>query len=1287
MRKKLLEAMRGIGISIPENSDIQEILHAYSLLYNSISIDQQEKLSLQFWGIIDSLKMPIIEIDHDESARVCFLYQEQKDTGKDLYIQGDFHGYGSTLPSQRLKRLDNTDVMYCITPMKKELQNALITYHFVEVPPEHRDHKADYFYKDHPELKIFVDTNWLPDLRGKHSKAFDKRESQFCVNKENDMSRWCAPEFCEWPTLTDIQKDTRLMHSVQKSDDQIVSGITSLFTDNHNLRSIQIFKPTEQVENIVIVNDGFAYLFCDSLSHLQRFAEKEKCVFIFVSQLGGLGNPNDHPLGLRGLEYHKNVDQYSAFILEKLLPELNKQGILPDPYPTNMTVVGASLSGTAALRMGLTHPNRFGRVIAHSPSPFSKEIIEQISDVTARAEQIQIDIECGQFENLDNAQNDNLSYAHELGKLLKVDVHVGLHGHQYEAWVVDINRSLAAIFNPEQKNAHKLESDPGVFSSTAMNHLLKLMNVSHIPGVSIAYVSSDETIAPIVLGHEDAGREKPITPETIFGAASLSKPVFIYLVLKLIAANKFKDKNKIGPGKFDLESFGLDQFDFNTPLHKILLHPQLIDDKDAEKITLGMVLSHMSGLPITDGGGKNPLKFDFLPGSNEYAYSGVAISYLQKVIEKLTHKSLQELAQKYVFDPLNMQNSSFVPKRSHGDEKNSLNVVQAANSLHTTASDYARFVTAWMNDEELQYAFQPVVFMTRDRWAKRQKVPLEDLLHVAWGLGWGLEIDDHGKAIRAYHSGDMNEWRAWVAMDLKKRTAIVYFSNSHNGHLLVDQIISPTIKLEHALNYFFQKYGFARNLEELEPSWQVKPNWGLRRQIVAFPSSETRYAFFPSPLLSSRLQPVSESWWENELRDKRSILEIFWNERVIKLKQQSIDGFKQHIIHTHFPSDAIWEEKINVLFSGVINQKMNFETFFHALKYIPMVRIRELASVEKLPISVPIQVKEVPFELEPSDLMNIKRYMVEKGISASVSFGSAQNTLLSPNFSGHTSSCFAMHSVGKVFTQMLVLKMIRQGILTEDDLNQPPKFDESVKKLLSLAVREQLEKVTLHQLMTHQAGLGDYLGSYFKAIGNGHIPEMKSTEDFLQFADSDVSAIGEHRYSNLGLLLVGLAVQHAYGAHYNTILQIQIIDEVGMPSFTPWRPHNAQVNSADRIAPHLVGSPAGGYWVTAEDLAKFGQWIYKQVQADPHLETLMQKYGQEFYSAEHRTVLHSGGIPSSSAFLSVSLATGNVAAVLSDQPDMAFELNSMIQNRIFYRRHMVREEGEESSIGFYKLHK
>jgi hypothetical protein len=136
-----------------------------------------------------------------------------------------------------------------------------------------------------------------------------------------------------------------------------------------------------------------------------------------------------------------------------------------------------------------------------------------------------------------------------------------------------------------------------------------------------------------------------------------------------------------------------------------------------------------------------------------------------------------------------------------------------------------------------------------------------------------------------------------------------------------------------------------------------------------------------------------------------------------------------------------------------------------------------------------------------------------------------------------------------------------------------------------------------------------------------------------------------------------------------------------MPSFSIAKPENAKFNSADPVAPRMVGNPAFGFWMTAEDLAKFGQWTYHQVKSDPQLEILMQKYGQEFYNAEDRVIHHSGNIPSASAFLSVSLQTGEIIAILSDQPgDMASDLHRMVKKKIFAKQPKIAgEEKEEVS--------
>ncbi len=110
------------------------------------------------------------------------------------------------------------------------------------------------------------------------------------------------------------------------------------------------------------------------------------------------------------------------------------------------------------------------------------------------------------------------------------------------------------------------------------------------------------------------------------------------------------------------------------------------------------------------------------------------------------------------------------------------------------------------------------IFMTKDYWALQLNVSHHTRKHVAWGLGWGLQTDNEGNPVRAYHSGDMNHWRAWIAINLEDKSAMVFFTNGSNGHMLTDSILSPHIELAHAMDYFFPKYGFARKVEK---NWHV----------------------------------------------------------------------------------------------------------------------------------------------------------------------------------------------------------------------------------------------------------------------------------------------------------------------------------------------------------------------------------------------------------------------------------------------------------------------------------
>ncbi|HAU1653134.1 TPA: serine hydrolase domain-containing protein [Legionella pneumophila] len=307
-----------------------------------------------------------------------------------------------------------------------------------------------------------------------------------------------------------------------------------------------------------------------------------------------------------------------------------------------------------------------------------------------------------------------------------------------------------------------------------------------------------------------------IDGRTQFGAASLSKPVFFYLVLKIIEDENLK------------KELGLEHFNLNTKLADLL--PGFPERSGfAQDITVGMALSHQTGVhdPSQDYGAPEIL---FEPGS-QFGYSGFPLIYLQMALEKNTNQTLEQLAQKYVFKPCGMDNSTFL-KMGYQDslphylETSSVFPADidcyssiAANSLRTTAEDYAKFMLAWMNDKNLsKHLITPVVTLTKDGWAKGVGIEEERLKSLAWGHGIGLQLEK-GEVTAVFHNGDMNQWRAVVTMNPLTKTGTVFFSNSHNGDVLTQEITKGVIDAGAACDYMQDKFGFAMAYED---DWEAK---------------------------------------------------------------------------------------------------------------------------------------------------------------------------------------------------------------------------------------------------------------------------------------------------------------------------------------------------------------------------------------------------------------------------------------------------------------------------------
>jgi CubicO group peptidase (beta-lactamase class C family) len=228
--------------------------------------------------------------------------------------------------------------------------------------------------------------------------------------------------------------------------------------------------------------------------------------------------------------------------------------------------------------------------------------------------------------------------------------------------------------------------------------ITETMRETNIPGVSIAYKEGEASPQTEAIGYTDKHHIQAmsrVNRKTSFAAASLSKPVFAYLTLKLIEQGVLSHDGEPSINGLDRPLNDIYPFDEWLREHGQTLREQ--DQERAHQITARHCLSHSSGLSIDSS---PDLRF---PPGQEYAYSGFGLMYLQKVLEVVTGRSLEDLAQEHVFSK-HMPSSSFLPpqKRRYMQEtasrragsKERVKPANGANSLHTTGIEYANLMEA-----------------------------------------------------------------------------------------------------------------------------------------------------------------------------------------------------------------------------------------------------------------------------------------------------------------------------------------------------------------------------------------------------------------------------------------------------------------------------------------------------------------------------------------------------------------------------------------------------------------
>jgi D-alanyl-D-alanine-carboxypeptidase/D-alanyl-D-alanine-endopeptidase len=335
-----------------------------------------------------------------------------------------------------------------------------------------------------------------------------------------------------------------------------------------------------------------------------------------------------------------------------------------------------------------------------------------------------------------------------------------------------------------------------------INYLMKRANVC---GLGISVFNHNQPVFSRTFGLADVPDHIPLRDTTVLYAASESKMVFAYVVMQLVQ-EKILDLDR--PLVAYLDS-PLVAYHFQS---KYRGYQDLAGDDRYKKITARMCLDHTTGFPNwrwIEPDQKLRIKTE--PGAR-YSYSGEGLVLLQFVIEKITGKDYESIAQERVFKPLDMPNSSYVWQTrfegnfayGHNAKGQRYPIARrhspgAAGSMSTTLSDFTIFYTALIGGKVLS----PQTFneMTRTQIitrAEKQFGPLalvdssgNDGIKLGYGLGVGVFHTRYGRAF--FKEGHDDGWGHYAVCYPDKQIAIVLLTNNDNGESIFKALLAYAI--------------------------------------------------------------------------------------------------------------------------------------------------------------------------------------------------------------------------------------------------------------------------------------------------------------------------------------------------------------------------------------------------------------------------------------------------------------------------------------------------------------
>ncbi|MBT4522172.1 MAG: beta-lactamase family protein [Halieaceae bacterium] len=334
----------------------------------------------------------------------------------------------------------------------------------------------------------------------------------------------------------------------------------------------------------------------------------------------------------------------------------------------------------------------------------------------------------------------------------------------------------------------------------------------NLPGAAIGLIENAQLVATRSYGFADRAAQKPLTENTLFQIASISKSVATWGIMTLVEQ-----------GKLDLDA----------PVSQYLTRWQLPESKfDNSAVTARLLLMHFAGTSLSGCGGtpydkrwytvddilygrtpplddrqeayarqwkmdpdqySKPVHLLHEPGT-KFEYSGGGFSILELIIEELSGKDFTSYMNDEVLNPLGMNESSFEVQEEqlpnvavpYNDALEAMPLYRingkAAGGMYSSIVELSKFACAEMTGPAGEAPGRGILLPESVAEMHRPDRYAETDMGMDFYTGLGHYVVNMGDIQAVQHTGGNPGWRTVYTIVPEKKLGFVCLINSAGGN-------------------------------------------------------------------------------------------------------------------------------------------------------------------------------------------------------------------------------------------------------------------------------------------------------------------------------------------------------------------------------------------------------------------------------------------------------------------------------------------------------------------------